>query len=69
MIKQPDMTESSEAVLHFLSPQWTTVSEISQIAGMTPARCQLILTQLVMAGMAEEEPVGRNTFRCCEKSQ
>ncbi|KLF09629.1 DprA-like winged helix domain-containing protein [Klebsiella aerogenes] len=53
MLNQDDMTEVARAVFNELSDEPATVGEISQNTHLTRARCQLILTQLVMAGLSD----------------
>jgi predicted transcriptional regulator len=53
MLKQQDMTEAAKAVFNELSDDPVTVGEISQNTHLTRERCQLILTQLVMAGLSD----------------
>ena len=52
MLKQQDMTETAAAVLHFLpAGKWVTPRMMTRTTGVSEARCQLILTQLVLAGV------------------
>ncbi|TDN54643.1 hypothetical protein EC843_101694 [Buttiauxella sp. JUb87] len=53
MLKQQDMTEIAKVVFNELSDEPATVGEIAQNTHLTRERCQLILTQLVMAGLSE----------------
>ncbi|GEE91147.1 hypothetical protein EC8100_01247 [Escherichia coli O145:H28] len=54
MLKQRDMTETARAVFNELSAtEPATVGEIAQNTYLSRERCQLILTQLVMAGLAD----------------
>lgn len=53
MLKQQDMTETAKAVFSELSDKPATVGEIAHNTHLTHERCQLILTQLVMAGLSE----------------
>ena len=53
MLKQQDMNETAKTVFNELSDQPATVGEIAQNTHLTDARCQLILTQLVMAGLSD----------------
>jgi predicted Rossmann fold nucleotide-binding protein DprA/Smf involved in DNA uptake len=53
MLKQQDMTEAAKAVLNELSAEPATVGEIAQNTHLTREHCQLILTQLVMAGLSD----------------
>ncbi|WP_249536987.1 hypothetical protein, partial [Escherichia coli] len=58
MLKQQDMTETARVVFNELSAtEPATVGEIAQNTYLSRERCQLILTQLVMAGG------GGNPFR------
>ncbi|PSY92222.1 TrmB family transcriptional regulator [Escherichia coli] len=51
MLKQQDMTETARVVFNELSvTEPATVGEIAQNTYLSRERCQLILTQLVMAG-------------------
>lgn len=55
MLKQQDMTETAAAVLHFLpADKWVTPRMMTRTTGVSEARCQLILTQLVLAGLAKD---------------
>lgn len=52
MLKQQDMTETARVVFDELSvTEPATVGEIAQNTYLSRERCQLILTQLVMAGL------------------
>ncbi|EGK4002176.1 TPA: TrmB family transcriptional regulator [Escherichia coli] len=54
MLKQQDMTETARVVFNELSvTEPATVWEIAQNTYLSRERCQLILTQLVMAGLAD----------------
>ncbi|OAT17399.1 phage protein [Buttiauxella gaviniae ATCC 51604] len=53
MLKQQDMTKTGKAVFNELNDKPATVGEIAQNTHLTRERCQLILTQLVMAGLSE----------------
>jgi len=53
MQKQTYMTETARKVLNELKDFPATAGEIAQNSHLTPERCQLILTQLVMAGFSE----------------
>ncbi len=63
MLKHSDMTENArlifEVVPHTVS---ATAGEISQYTGLTAPCCQLILTQLAMAGLIIEN-IKENTFQ------
>ena len=67
MLKQQDMTEAAAAVLHFLpTNKWVTPRTMTGITGISEARCQLILTQLVLAGLAKDNGGFGNKFRRCQ---
>ncbi|HHT0524779.1 TPA: TrmB family transcriptional regulator [Klebsiella michiganensis] len=53
MLNQQDMTETARAVFNALSNEPTTAGEIAQNTYLSRERCQLILTQLVMAGLSD----------------
>ncbi|HCN5069728.1 TrmB family transcriptional regulator [Escherichia coli] len=54
MLKQQDMTETARVVLNELSvTEPATVGEIAQNTYLSRECCQFILTQLVMAGLAD----------------
>lgn len=53
MLNQQDMTETARAVFNELSDKPATVGEVAQNTQLTRERCQLILTQLVMAGLSD----------------
>ncbi|WP_432762756.1 hypothetical protein [Escherichia coli] len=54
MLKQQDMTETARVVFNELSvTEPATVGEIAQNTYLSRERCQLILTQLVMAGLGD----------------
>lgn len=53
MLNQQDMTETARVVFNELSNEPATVGEIAQKTYLTRERCQLILTQLVMAGLSD----------------
>ncbi|MCW3238416.1 TrmB family transcriptional regulator [Escherichia coli] len=56
MLKQQDMTETARAVFNELSAtEPATVGEIAQNTYLSRERCQLILTQLVMAGLGAQQ--------------
>ncbi|MEW0806731.1 hypothetical protein AB0U16_25050, partial [Escherichia coli] len=62
MLKQQDMTETAAAVLHFLpADKWVTPRMMTRTTGVSEARCQLILTQLVLAGLAKDNGGYPNT--------
>jgi DNA-binding IscR family transcriptional regulator len=67
MLKQQDMTETAAAVLHFLpSDKWTCVDDVARITGISAPRCQLILTQLSMAGLVKENGGDSGKFTRCQ---
>ena len=67
MLKQQDMTETAAAVLHFLpADKWVTPRMMTRTTGVSEARCQLILTQLVLAGLAKDNGGYWNKFRRCQ---
>ncbi|NDO82652.1 TrmB family transcriptional regulator [Citrobacter sp. NCU1] len=53
MVKQQDMTEAAQAVFDKLGTEPVTVGEIAQNTHLTREHCQLILMQLVMAGLSD----------------
>ncbi len=62
MLKQQDMTETAAAVLHFLpADKWVTPRMMTRTTGVSEARCQLILTQLVLAGLAKDNGGGNDS--------
>lgn len=63
MLNQQDMTETARAVFNTLSNEPTTAGEIAQNTHLSRECCQLILTQLVMAGLSEYE------FGCYKRPQ
>lgn len=52
MLKQQDMTEAAKAVFNALGTAPATAGEIAQNTHLTHEHCELILTQLVMAGLS-----------------
>ncbi|WP_007374685.1 hypothetical protein [Kosakonia radicincitans] len=52
MLKQQDMTETARAVLSALTLSPATAGEVAEAVHISHERCQLILTQLVMAGLS-----------------
>lgn len=61
MLKQQDMTETAAAVLHFLpADKWVTPRMMTRTTGVSEARCQLILTQLVLAGLGINSDAASN---------
>lgn len=63
MLNQQDMTEAAKAVLNALSDKPATTGEIAKNSHLTRERCQLILTQLEMAGLSDYQ------FGCYKRSQ
>lgn len=63
MPNQQDMTETAKAVLNAISDKPATAGEIAQNTHLTRERCQLILTQLVMAGLSDYQ------FGCYKRLQ
>ncbi|EPH3180428.1 hypothetical protein P5769_001943 [Citrobacter braakii] len=63
MQNQQDMTETAKAVFNELSDKPATVGEIAQNTHLSRERCQLILTQLVMAGLSDYQ------FGCYKRLQ
>ncbi|EKS7795071.1 hypothetical protein JGK43_003431 [Edwardsiella piscicida] len=69
MLNHSDMTEAAEAVYHFLSLEyWMSPSAMMRITGMTEAQCQLILTQLVIAGLADDNGGTGKRFKRCQRA-
>ena len=66
MLKQQDMTETAKVVFNELSIEPTTAGEIAQNTYLSRERCQLILTQLVLAGLAKDNGGYGNKFRRCQ---
>lgn len=62
MLKQSDMTENARRVLSVVSDEIATVGEIAWLSNLTVAYCQLILTQLAMAGLIKENTY-ENTYQ------
>ncbi|MDX7324573.1 TrmB family transcriptional regulator [Providencia rettgeri] len=54
MLKQCSMTEEAKLVFNAVTDQPATVGEVSQFTELTNSCCQLILTQLSMAGLIKE---------------
>ena len=63
MLNQQDMTETAKAVFDELSDKPATSGEIAQNTHLSRERCQLILTQLVMAGLSDYQ------FGCYKRLQ
>ena len=53
MQNQPYMTAEAKAVYNELSASPATAGEIAQNTHLSREKCQLILTQLVMAGLSD----------------
>ncbi|MCG9536682.1 TrmB family transcriptional regulator [Providencia huaxiensis] len=63
MLKQTDMTEEAKIVLEVVPHSWwASIEEISSYTELAKSRCQLILTQLAMAGLIKEN-TKENTFQ------
>ncbi|MGO2307018.1 MAG: TrmB family transcriptional regulator [Providencia sp.] len=54
MLKQSDMTEKARLVFDSVTSEPATVGEIAWPNNLTNSCCQLILTQLAMAGLIQE---------------
>ncbi|EBW9526204.1 TrmB family transcriptional regulator [Salmonella enterica subsp. enterica serovar Give] len=63
MLNQEDMTETAKAVFNELSDKPAMVGEIAQNTHLSRERCQLILTQLVIAGLSDYQ------FGCYKRLQ
>ncbi|MBS6210498.1 TrmB family transcriptional regulator [Citrobacter sp. Cpo069] len=63
MLNHEDMTETAKAVFNELSDKPATVGEIAQNTHLSRERCQLILTQLVIAGLSDYQ------FGCYKRLQ
>lgn len=63
MLNKQDMTETARAVFNALSNEAATAGEIAQNTHLSRERCQLILTQLVMAGLSDYQ------FGCYKRLQ
>ncbi|TNV22846.1 TrmB family transcriptional regulator [Buttiauxella sp. B2] len=53
MLNQQDMTNKATKVYNALASEPASVGEIAQNTNLSQACCQLILTQLVMAGLSD----------------
>ncbi|KLN47474.1 TrmB family transcriptional regulator [Providencia rettgeri] len=62
MLKQIDMTEEAKIVFNAVTDEPATVGEIAWLTELAKSRCQLILTQLAMAGLIKEN-IEENTFQ------
>ncbi|MDD9341218.1 MAG: TrmB family transcriptional regulator [Providencia heimbachae] len=54
MLKQSDMTEKARLVFNAVTDEPATAGEIAWFSNLTDSCCQLILTQLAMAGLIKE---------------
>lgn len=54
MLKQSDMTEIAKRVFDSVTGEPATSGEIAWVNNLTDSCCQLILTQLAMAGLIKE---------------
>ncbi len=54
MLKHNGMTEEARLVFNTVTDEPATVGEVSQFTELTNSYCQLILTQLSMAGLIKE---------------
>ncbi|EPH3099979.1 hypothetical protein RG265_001161 [Providencia stuartii] len=62
MLKQSDITQEARIVFEATPySEEVTAGEVSQVTGLAQPRCQLILTQLAMAGLVEEN-IKENTY-------
>lgn len=52
MLNQKDMTETAKAVLRELNYSAATADDIAEKVHLSKECCQLILTQLVLAGLS-----------------
>lgn len=65
MLKQQDMTYTANILYCCLSKtHWKSVEYLANLMRMSVGSCQLILTQLVMAGIAVEDTNGEMYKRC-----
>lgn len=63
MLKHSDMTEEARLVFEVVPhTKEVTAGEVAQFTYLTESRCQLILTQLAMAGLIKEN-IKENTFQ------
>lgn len=61
------MTETAAAVYHSLpSDKWVTIRAMVGINGVSEVQCQLILTQLMIAGLAKDNGGYGNKFKRCQ---
>jgi len=64
MLKQQDMTYTANILYCCLSNKnWKSLEYLAGLMQISIGRCQLILTQLVMAGLAAEDESGENFKR------
>ncbi len=63
MLNHQDMTEEARAVFKELRAKSLTVGEMAQKTHLSRERCQLILTQLVLAGLSDYQ------FGCYKRLQ
>lgn len=63
MLNQKDMTVEARAVFKELGVKPLTAGEMAQITHLSRERCQLILTQLVLAGLSDYQ------FGCYKRLQ
>lgn len=63
MLNQKDMTSEARAVFNELSSKPLTTGEMAQRTHLSRERCQLILTQLVLAGLSDYQ------FGCYKRHQ
>lgn len=63
MLNQKDMTAEARAVFNELGEKPLTVGEMAQSTHLSRERCQLILTQLVLAGLSDYQ------FGCYKRLQ
>lgn len=65
MLNQQDMTETASIIHRCLSDKkWKSVEDMANLMRISVGCCQLILTQLAMAGLAIEDARGENFKRC-----
>lgn len=65
MLNQNDMTETASIIYRCLSAKnWKSVEYMANLMHISEGCCQLILTQLVIAGLAVEDARGENFKRC-----
>ncbi|AVQ88966.1 hypothetical protein [Plesiomonas shigelloides] len=63
-----DMTPQAKKIYNRLScVRWTSPVDMQLITGMTAACCQLILTQLAMAGLVEDAMGEGRYFKRCRR--